>query len=516
MSTDIFMQEDESISLELAESKKYSVEEKLNGFHVSVHKQGTIIKIFSEQKKDITKAFPTLIKSLNSISDENFIVDGELVPYDDKGNTLGRNELMKYVGAVKSGKNPDDSNIKIHIWDLVYLNKDLSELPLSQRINYLSKLKFNDRVTEVKRNIVENEPDKLKKAIKEMSEIKGSEGAVVKDLNSPYSFGENSSWRKFRKLTQLSVEVLKAVPKKRDLYNYLVGIKADKDFLDNRYIQGNKLILGHTFNTDKVFKEGDKINILVEEVWRHETNKGIHYSIHKPRVEDKTNNIDGTDKLEDIVTSIGVSVKHNFIENIDVLSGELSELQDSGEGKEIEVLNFPDKMQNDFNNLVGKYGKYVMQVHTRGSTLHYDIRHKVNNHLQGITLFGRSIADRLPIESQRNNIRGTIKMPQPADWLTFEGVSKKGGIGATKNYPGIFTIISKGKFTIHEASDHKIVIEYKSESGKINKEIKDYAKKEGFPYPNLPDNLIDLTGKYSLHIAHIGDRHIILFDKLKS
>jgi len=497
--------------------EKYSIEEKLNGFHVSVHVQGNNIKIFSEQKKDITKAFPTLSENIKSLSNVDFIIDGELVPYDEKGNTLGRNALMKYTGAVKSGKTPDDKNIKVHIWDIIYFGKNLAEFSLSERLNYLSKLRFNKRALEVKRKIVEANVEQLKKAINWASTIKGSEGAVVKDLNASYYFGEHNSWRKYRKLTSLVVSVLKKIPKKRNLYNYLVGIEADKS-IDKKYIQNNKIILGHTFNTNKLFNEGDKIEILVEEVWRHKSKNGIHYSIHKPRVVDKSNkSLSTMNTLENVVTSIGVEIIHTEIDgnNILIISEELAETGPKDEGKEIEIKNFPNRMQENFRKNIDKWNSYVMQIHTRGNTLHYDIRHKTNGVLEGITLFGRSIQDRLPIESQRNNIRSTIKMPQPPEWLTFEGITHRGGIGATKHNPGVFTIISKGKFTIHDVTDHKIVIEYKSDSGIINKKIKAFAEKENLSYPNLPDKFIDLTGKYSWHIAHIAEHHIILFDKLK-
>ena len=48
------------------------------------------------------------------------------------------------------------------------------------------------------------------------------------------------------------------------------------------------MVLGHTFTTDKIFKVGDKIKILVEEIWKHKGEKGIHYSINKPRIVSKT------------------------------------------------------------------------------------------------------------------------------------------------------------------------------------------------------------------------------------
>ena len=83
------------------ESFQFSVEKKMNGFHATVHKSGDEIKIFSEQEKDLTSAFPSLIEAVKKLSSSDFIIDGELVPYDNKGNTLGRNELMKYIGSLR-------------------------------------------------------------------------------------------------------------------------------------------------------------------------------------------------------------------------------------------------------------------------------------------------------------------------------------------------------------------------------------------------------------------------------
>ena len=57
------------------------------------------------------------MEAIKKLSSHDFIIDGELVPYDKNGNTLGRNTLMKYVD---SKTEHDDSNIKLHVWDIIY------------------------------------------------------------------------------------------------------------------------------------------------------------------------------------------------------------------------------------------------------------------------------------------------------------------------------------------------------------------------------------------------------------
>ena len=508
--------------INLQEQKTYSVEKKMNGFHVQVHKKENQIKIFSEQKKDLTIAFPSLVENIKKLSDSDFVLDGELVPYDN-GKTLGRNALMKFTGAVKSGKHPDDSHIKLHVWDILYLDKQITDLKLSERINFLKKIKFNNRILEIERKTCNK--DKLKESIEWASKLPGSEGAVVKDLKALYSFGESSSWKKYRKLTPLNVIILKVIPKERGLFNYLVGVNATKKYLDPKYIENNKLVLGHTFNSKQKFNEGDKIQILIEEVWRHETKNGVHYSIHKPRVKGKTNeSISSIDNLEDIVTSIGFAIIHSIIENQEVLvSEELArKIDPEAEGKEIEVKNFPDRFQKNIQDMIDKNqtGKFVMHHHLRGSSSHSDLRLEIpdQKYLEGITLFSPASTNPKILDKVNNEAKGvrcTMKLIEPMSWLTFEGITERGQAGATKNFPGIFTVVAKGKFKPYLVEDHRFILEFFCDKGRINKEYLKKAIAMGLPSRGEPNELKQLSGRFEFHVAHIGEHHYILFDKLK-
>ncbi len=281
----------------------YSVEKKMNGFPVSAHKKGKEVKIFSEQKKELTTMFPTLIEAIIKLSNSDFIIDGELISYE-KEKALGRKYLMEYTEVIKPGVMPDDKNIKFHIWDIVYYNKSIDDLELRKRLEFLKKLKFNERIQEIERKTISNKED-LTKAIDWASSLENSEGTVVKDLNASYSSGEGKSWKIYRKLTPMVVSVLKRIPQKEKAYNYLVGAKADKKFLDSMYVQDERLVLGHTFNTEQVFEVGDNIRILIEDVKRHEKKGGVHYSIYKPRIDKKTDeSLFTVDDLEAVVNSM--------------------------------------------------------------------------------------------------------------------------------------------------------------------------------------------------------------------
>ncbi len=375
----------------------------------------------------------------------------------------------------------------------------------------------------------------MRAAIEWARKIPGSEGAVIKAADTPYF---NREWIKFRNLSDIDVVVIEKIPRKRGVYGYLVGIYVPESAVSKlnpkklTELNGKPvLVLGKTFNTDLEFNVGDIISILVEEVWRHHTRDGIHYSIHKPHVAhitEKKNTSSLTD-LDEIVTSVGVAVK------------EMSkEPKDEGTERE-NIRDFPKRMQKSFEKIMKNklWMPFVVQLHTIGRKAHRDFRFfipkkdygkvltyddaydlylkgKLDGYLEGITLFEPSTVED-PNLNADSHVRGTIKVPQPVDWLFFEGITHKVGTAGTR-YPGVFTIISRGIYTIEKVGDHLIRFIMLSDDGKINKKILKIAKeKEKVPvYEHMPDKYIKLRGNYSYHIAHIEkDKWIMLFDKLK-
>jgi len=232
--------------IEIAEAK-FSIEKKIKGIPVILWKTDQV-KIFSDNK-DVTESYPIIAMLAKSLSRNSFALDG-LIKED-----------------------------KLYAWDITYFDTDITSLTLAERLEYLKKLNFNDKILEIERKIVNLV--ELKETINWAS--KDSEGAVIKELNETYF---DSNWKQLKNLIPLTVSVLKTIPKDRG-FNYLVGIESNKES-DPDYVQNGKLTLGHTFNTDKEFKIGDKIELLAEEIWKHEDKKGTHFSIHKPRVIDKT------------------------------------------------------------------------------------------------------------------------------------------------------------------------------------------------------------------------------------
>jgi len=291
---------------------EWLIEKKWDGLHVIAIKQNGV-KIYTEEGKNITNNLPTLVKAIKSLSDHKFIIDGELI-YRQNGKLGTRRDLMKFV----SGKDKDDKNVGIVVWDITYFDKCLMQLPLIERKKFLKKLKFNNRIKETKYSIAKS-PAEARKLIVYYSKLERSEGAVVKRPDAEYKAGETSrKWLKYRKMADLKVRVIKRIPTATaGVYNYLFGIdlkQKDLHIVNPKYVTdvGDKKVLklGKTFNVKEAVPEGSIINVKVEEIWRHEGKRGIRYSPHKPHFMSKASPPTSTIKdLDNIVVSLGVAVK---------------------------------------------------------------------------------------------------------------------------------------------------------------------------------------------------------------
>lgn len=165
----------------LQEEHLYSVEGKSKGLSVSVHKKGKEVRIFSTKKNNLTNLFPTLIENIKTLSEEDFILEGKIIPF-------------------KLGESLEEKEVRLFVWDIPYYKKSLVNLKLSERIKTFKELEFNEKILEVDRMVVSTE-EELTKAIMWAENLNNSSGAIVKELSSKYVFGENEDWKKITSKT---------------------------------------------------------------------------------------------------------------------------------------------------------------------------------------------------------------------------------------------------------------------------------------------------------------------------
>jgi len=529
--------------------KAYYVEWKVNGFRCLAHKRSGTVRLYSDQAKEITKAFPTVVKDIRQICDRNFIVDGELVITDEKGHILGRRPLAKFIGALKSGKKVDDSRVHYVYWDVLYFDdKCVMSLEQYERKKLLDDyFRSHGKAHKMPYFIVKNR-EEAREAIEFVANLDGSEGAIVKRLTGVYSPGkETDAWIKFRVEIELKCVTLGMLPVKgSNAVRHKLGIyvsKKEAKLIDPKYLTelDGKLVLklGNSFNTSIKAPKGSILKIHVEEVWRHLKGGKYHYSLHKPRVMEVMEEQYATSSLADLdaaVVSRGMEVIEDAELEVQVLR---SKAKPDEEGKERMVRDFPKRMQRNFEEVMKAelWCPCVVQYHYRGHritdeerelydipdrykwwlrSLHEDVRHWVpagnveyekgeridwedprikDSYLEGLTVLTPTTTDPKDKDdfyagsevAMRGGIRVVTKIAEPSGWLYIEGIADVGEPGSTPNAPGVFLIVARLYYTVHKVSDHILRIEYKSLRGDVNLEWLKKADKQGIYIETQPD-----------------------------
>lgn len=174
-------------------SKEFSIEEKLDGERVQVHKSGTDIKLFTRNSNDVTDVYASLIPDLlERITTDNTIIDGELLVWD---SITGQTEPFGRLKSLAAFQNTGQDNAGIHYgknlfytaFDVLYVNDGpVMNLPYSERYEILKrclneKSKVLEVITQIRGSTHTHIIDALDHAIENMKE-----GIIIKDLDSAY------------------------------------------------------------------------------------------------------------------------------------------------------------------------------------------------------------------------------------------------------------------------------------------------------------------------------------------
>lgn len=141
--------------------------------------------IKSRNGKDITNVFPEL-KSIQKLVKEKVIFDGEIISLENGlpsfSKVSKRTHLKnKSVIDVESKSNP----VVFMAFDILYMDKDITELTLVERKKILNKFKDTDVFV---KSVVFKSGKKLFREIKQLK----MEGIVAKKINSSYHINERT------------------------------------------------------------------------------------------------------------------------------------------------------------------------------------------------------------------------------------------------------------------------------------------------------------------------------------
>ncbi|SEC84500.1 DNA ligase-1 [Streptomyces sp. 3213] len=189
-----------------------AVEEKLDGIRVQVHRDGETVRLYTRTLDDITDRLPELTAAAMELRGERFILDGEVISFDEDGRPRSFQETAGRVGSrVDVATAAETVPVSPVFFDALSVDgRDLLDLPFAERHAELAQLV--PEPMRVRRTLVSG-PEDIPAAEAFLAETlkRGHEGVVVKGLDAPYSAGRRgASWLKVKPVHTLDLVVLAA------------------------------------------------------------------------------------------------------------------------------------------------------------------------------------------------------------------------------------------------------------------------------------------------------------------
>ena len=189
----------------LARTPRASVEWKLDGIRVQVHRDGEQVRVFTRSLDDITARVPELVEVARSLPVGSVVLDGEALALRQDGRPQPFQVTASRAATRTSPARPDAS-VRLTPWffDVLHLDgEDLLGAPLHERVDALARaVPERWRVPRA----LDGFADFAAAAL-----AAGHEGVVVKDLDAPYDAGRRGgSWRKVKPVHTFDLVVLAA------------------------------------------------------------------------------------------------------------------------------------------------------------------------------------------------------------------------------------------------------------------------------------------------------------------
>lgn len=161
-------------------SKDYLYEIKYDGVRCLIYVSPKSIKIINRNLNDTTNLFPEL-QCLKNIVKNKVIFDGEIIcELNGKPSFSRLQERLHLKNNSKINKISQTNPVTFIAFDILYENKDLTDLPLIKRKEYLNKYLDNDNF--VKSYYIKEKGKELFNQVKKLD----LEGIVAKKINSKY------------------------------------------------------------------------------------------------------------------------------------------------------------------------------------------------------------------------------------------------------------------------------------------------------------------------------------------
>ena len=199
---------EESVEGALERLGPMSLEYKLDGARVQVHKTGDTVRLFSRTLRDVTDAAPEVVDIVRRLPARDLILDGEVIALDATGRPRPFQETMRRFGRkLEIERVRADLPLTPFFFDCLYVNgMPLIDEPQERRIAALTEIALPVAVPRIARPTAADAIAFAQQAID-----RGHEGVMAKALDAPYAAGRRgAAWLKIKRARTLDLVVLAA------------------------------------------------------------------------------------------------------------------------------------------------------------------------------------------------------------------------------------------------------------------------------------------------------------------
>jgi DNA ligase-1 len=181
-----------------------SVEWKLDGVRVHVHRSGDDVRVFTRNLNDVTSRVPEIVAIARSLGADSFVLDGEAIAMAPDERPHAFQDVMSRFGRQDGGSQVE---MVPYFFDALHVDgEDLIDRPLRERVDVLARVAGAWRMPA----IVTADADAAREAL-DAALAAGHEGVMVKDLDSVYQAGRRGkTWRKVKPVRTFDLVVLGA------------------------------------------------------------------------------------------------------------------------------------------------------------------------------------------------------------------------------------------------------------------------------------------------------------------
>jgi DNA ligase-1 len=197
----------ESLDDALTRIDRASLELKLDGARIQVHKAGDEVKVFSRTLREVTGAVPEVVEVVRALPARDVILDGEVIALrPDQTPQPFQITMQRFGRRLDVERLRHDLPLTPFFFDALYLNGDaLIDEPQSRRAAVLTDvLPAPFVIPHVVSPTAEQAQAFLDDALR-----RGHEGAMAKALDAPYAAGRRGqAWLKIKQARTLDLVVL--------------------------------------------------------------------------------------------------------------------------------------------------------------------------------------------------------------------------------------------------------------------------------------------------------------------